>query len=48
MKQGQRGIKNKMICHINTNWKKIRLVISIWDEVDLEQEILPGITKDIA
>lgn len=37
-----------MICHINTSWKKIRLAISILDEVDLEQEILPGIKKDIA
>lgn len=37
-----------MICHIDDNWKKIRLAILILDEVDLEQEILPGIMKDIA
>lgn len=37
-----------MIYHINNNWKKIILGILILGEVDLEQEKLPGVKRDLA
>lgn len=37
-----------MICNVNNNWKKMILIILIIGEIDLEQEILPGIKRDIA